>query len=66
MSWWNRDRVRLSAELYQRAQVHAAQAGYSGVEEFVEHCVNKELDSCKSSEDDEILRTRLRGLGYVE
>ncbi len=69
MAWWNRDRVRLSAELYQRAQAHAAHAGYSSVDEFVEHCVSREVEGGGSSDkpsDDEVLRTRLRGLGYVE
>ncbi len=69
MSWWNRDRVRLSGELYERARAHAAQAGYSSVEELVEHCVRKELEGGGSSDkpvDDELLQARLRGLGYVE
>ncbi|HJP32854.1 MAG: hypothetical protein QF689_01240 [Candidatus Latescibacteria bacterium] len=69
MAWWNRDRVRLSGELYRRASAHAAHAGYSSVDEFVEHCVSKEVDRENASDkptDDEVLRSRLRGLGYVE
>lgn len=68
MSWWNRDRVQLPGELYQRAQEHAAQAGYASLAEFIEHCVRKELEGRGSPDkpDDELLQARLRGLGYVE
>jgi len=72
MTWWNRNRVQLSGELYQTAAQHASQAGYSSVEEFVEHCVRKEVERSANTEDpspetdDEILKARLRGLGYVE
>jgi hypothetical protein len=65
MAWWKRNHVQLSPELHERARVQASAAGYSSLQEFVEHCVNKELDGGQPV-DDEVLRTRLRGLGYVE
>lgn len=69
MAWFKKDSVSLSKELFERASETAAQRGYSSVEEFVQHCVRKELDD-KSSDDkssiDEAVRQRLRGLGYVE
>lgn len=65
MPWWSRNRVQLSPSLYQQAQMTATAAGYSSVDEFVEHCVRQQVDSSASS-DDEVLKGRLRGLGYVE
>jgi hypothetical protein len=45
-------------------------AGYSSPEEFVIHVIEKEvaaiLGSGEGSEDEEEVRKRLKGLGYIE
>ena len=62
-------KIKLSPELLSRARAAAETAGYSTVEEFVTHVLERELskveDAVRDSEDDEALKERLRGLGYI-
>lgn len=58
--------IKLSTELWERVKKHAAKAGYSSPEEFVEHVVERELTRLEQSEAREEVDRRLRGLGYLE
>ncbi|MCY3665596.1 MAG: hypothetical protein OXH81_08050 [Gemmatimonadetes bacterium] len=58
-------RIVLDDQLWQRAQAHVEEVGYSSVEEFVIHCIEKELDA-PSAADQAQIEERLRGLGYLE
>ena len=58
-------RIVLDDQLWQRAQAHVEKVGYSSVEEFVIHCIEKELDA-PSAADQAQIDERLRGLGYLE
>ena len=58
-------KVVLEDELWQRAQAHDEKVGYSSVEEFVIHCIEKELNA-PSAADQAQIDERLRGLGYLE
>ena len=58
-------KIALDDQLWQRAQAHVERVGYSSVEEFVIHCIEKEL-SAPSAADQERIDERLKGLGYLE
>ena len=58
-------KIALDDELWLRAQAHVEKVGYSSVEEFVIHCIEKELDA-PSAADQAQIEERLRGLGYLE
>ena len=62
-------KIKLSKDLYDRAAKVADTAGYSSVDEFISHVVEKELRNITggddSPEDEEKLKERLRGLGYI-
>lgn len=58
-------KIALDDQLWQRAQAHVEKVGYSSVEEFVIHCIEKELDT-PSAADQAQIEERLRGLGYLE
>ena len=58
-------KIALDDQLWQRAQAHVERVGYSSVEEFVIHCIEKELDA-PSAADQALIDERLRGLGYLE
>lgn len=60
-------RVKLDQALYDRARQVAATAGFSSVDEFVNHLVERELDrlGLDQERDQEQLKERLRGLGYL-
>lgn len=40
-------------------------AGYSSVEEFITHALEKELAQLESAGSEEELKKRLKGLGYL-
>lgn len=59
-------KVKLPADLFERARAHAASAGFSSLDEFVARAVEKELErSASAAADDEETRKRLEGLGYI-
>ena len=60
-------RVKLDQALYDRARQVAVTAGFSSVDEFVNHLVERKLDRLGLDQelDQEQLRERLRGLGYL-
>lgn len=58
-------RIKLDPDLLRRVRKIADAAGYSSVEEFIEHALEKELVRLEDAKDDEELRQRLRGLGYI-
>jgi predicted DNA-binding protein len=58
--------VKLSKALCERARVAAEGTGYSSLEEFVEHAVEKELARIEEAEGKEEVLRRLKGLGYLE
>jgi metal-responsive CopG/Arc/MetJ family transcriptional regulator len=58
--------INLGAALLERAKSAAAKAGYSSVEEFVRHAVEKELAKLEESEDKDAVTRQLKGLGYLE
>ena len=56
-------KIRLDAELHARAQEKAQQLGYSSLEEYVTHLLERELE--EKSPDDQAVVERLKGLGYL-
>lgn len=59
-------KIKLDANLYDRVCKIAEKAGYSSVEEFIVHMIEKELAVLESAESDAAVTERLRGLGYIE
>ena len=58
-------KIVIDDQLWHRAEAHVEKVGYSSVEEFVIHCIEKELDA-PSAADQAQIEERLRGLGYLE
>jgi hypothetical protein len=61
-----RNTIKLKKELAQRAARIAEKAGYSSIDEFVEHVVEKELKRFEGADSDEEITKKLKGLGYLE
>jgi hypothetical protein len=59
-------KIKIDSKLLSRAKKAAEVAGYSSVEEFVIHLIEKETARYESPEADEKVAERLRGLGYIE
>jgi metal-responsive CopG/Arc/MetJ family transcriptional regulator len=58
--------VKLNKSLCQRAQQVVERAGYSSLEEFIEHAIEKDLARLEGAESKEDLIKKLKGLGYLE
>ncbi len=58
-------RVKLDKELIARVKRYSDIAGYSSVEEFITHALEKELAKLEGAESREEIEKRLRGLGYI-
>ena len=60
-------KLKLEKALLDRAKDYASQQGYSSVEEFVTHLIEKELSKAEAEAlEDQKVEDRLRGLGYIE
>ena len=60
-------KIKLEGELFDRTKKFAETAGYSSVDEFITHLIEKELSKIEDGGDSvEEVEKRLRGLGYVE
>jgi hypothetical protein len=58
--------VKLNNTICERARRAAEAAGYSSLEEFIEHAIEKELASHEDPGSKEELLKQLKGLGYIE
>ena len=58
-------RVKLSNELYTKAKSSAELAGYSSVDEFVTHVLEKEIAQIEQGDSEEEIKKKLQGLGYI-
>jgi hypothetical protein len=44
---------------------YASMAGYSSPEEFVTHCLEKEIAKLEEGDSEEEIQKKLKGLGYI-
>jgi len=49
----------------EKVQKYAKIAGYSSVEEFVTHALEKEVAKLEDAGSEEEIKERLKGLGYI-
>ena len=59
-------KVKIDSNLFARAKKAGEAAGYSSVEEFVVHLIEKELAKHETEQADEKVADQLRGLGYID
>ena len=58
-------KIKLDKELYRKIQMFAEQEGYSSVEEFVAHALEKEIALLEEAESEDEIKKKLQGLGYI-
>lgn len=59
-------KISIDDGLFDRAKTAAAKAGYSSVDEFIAHCMEKALEKHGDDEAEAQVADQLRGLGYIE
>jgi hypothetical protein len=57
--------IKLDKALVARVKRYADLAGYSSVDEFVTHVLEKELAKLEGSDSEEDIKKKLKGLGYI-
>ena len=58
-------KVKLDRDLLARVKRYSDIAGYSSVEEFITHALEKELAHLEEADSEDEIRKRLQGLGYI-
>lgn len=58
-------KVKIDKDLLAKIKEYAEVAGYSSVEEFIHHALEKEVAQLEDAGSEEELKERLRGLGYI-
>lgn len=59
------NKIKLDKDLLDRVKRYADIAGYSSVDEFVTHALEKELSQLEDADSEEEIRKKLQGLGYI-
>ncbi|MFA5910666.1 MAG: hypothetical protein WC815_17945 [Vicinamibacterales bacterium] len=57
--------IKLDKALLAKVKRFADLAGYSSVDEFVTHVIEKELAKFEGSDSEEDIKKKLKGLGYI-
>lgn len=57
--------IKLEKTLLAKVKRYADLAGYSSVDEFVRHVIEKELAKVEGSDSEEEIKKKLKGLGYI-
>ena len=58
-------RIKIDKALRTRAKRCADLAGYSSVDEFIVHIVEREVARVEQAGSEDEMKKRLRGLGYI-
>jgi metal-responsive CopG/Arc/MetJ family transcriptional regulator len=58
-------KIKIDKELLERVKKISELAGYASPEEFVIHCVEKELAQFEGAQSDADITEKLKGLGYI-
>ncbi len=58
-------KVKLEKSLLEKVKKYSEMSGYSSVEEFVTHCLEKEIAKLEESDSEEEVKKKLKGLGYI-
>jgi len=58
-------RIKLDKALLAKIKRYSDLAGYSSVEEFITHALEKEIAQLEEAESEQELKKKLKGLGYI-
>ncbi|MFQ5745014.1 MAG: hypothetical protein ACE5HV_15715 [Acidobacteriota bacterium] len=58
-------KVKLDKKLLAKVKRYADIAGYSSVEEFITHALEKEIATLEEADSEEEIKKKLQGLGYI-
>jgi hypothetical protein len=59
-------KIRINKALYELVEQKADEEGYSSIDEYVTHILEKAVANAGENASEEEIRERLRGLGYLK
>lgn len=60
-----KEKIKLEKSLMDKVRKYAKMSGYSSAEEFITHCLEKEMAKLEESDSEEEIKKKLKGLGYL-
>jgi len=58
-------KVKVDKALFDKIKKLAEMSGYSSAEEFITHCLEKEIAKIEEADSEEEIKKKLKGLGYI-
>jgi metal-responsive CopG/Arc/MetJ family transcriptional regulator len=58
-------KVKLEKDLMEKVKKFAVMSGYASPEEFITHCLEKEISQLEEADSEEEVKKKLKGLGYI-
>ena len=58
-------KIKIENELYEKTKQICEELGYSSVDEFVAHVLEREVNPPGMEDDNKAIVDRLKGLGYI-
>ena len=58
-------KVKIDKTLLDKIRKYAEMSGYSSAEEFITHCLEKEVAKIEEADSEEEIKKKLKGLGYI-
>jgi hypothetical protein len=59
------EKIKLEKDLMDKIRKFAQLSGYSSPEEFIVHCLEREIASLEESDTEDEIKKKLKGLGYI-
>jgi len=59
------EKVKIEKDLMDKIRKFAAMSGYSSPEEFIRHCLEREISKLEESDTEDEIKKKLKGLGYI-
>jgi metal-responsive CopG/Arc/MetJ family transcriptional regulator len=58
-------KVKIDKALLEKIKRYAKMSGYSSTDEFITHCLEKEVAKIEEADSEEEIKKKLKGLGYI-
>lgn len=58
-------KIKIEKDLFDRIAGLSKIAGYSSPDEFIRHCLEKEVARLEEANSEEEVKKKLKGLGYI-
>jgi len=58
-------KIKIDRDLFDRIKRFSETAGYASPDEFIRHCLEKEVSRLEEADSEEEVKKKLKGLGYI-